>query len=91
MVDRNSLAASLLGELLAALEQFGIEGFTPFLPDWATLDLTANQPVRIEGAGEPLQGVARGVDEQGALIVEAQGKRHHVHSGEVSLRLGDGE
>ncbi|MBV8062746.1 MAG: biotin--[acetyl-CoA-carboxylase] ligase [Nevskia sp.] len=90
VVDRNALAASLLGELLAALEQFGIEGFTPFLPDWATLDLTANQPVRIEGAGEPLQGVARGVDEQGALIVEAQGKRHHVHSGEVSLRLEGG-
>jgi len=85
--DRNALAAGLLGELLAALEQFQAGGFAPFLTDWAGLDLTANQPVRIEGAGEPLLGIARGVDEQGALVVEAQGKRHHVHSGEVSLRL----
>jgi BirA family biotin operon repressor/biotin-[acetyl-CoA-carboxylase] ligase len=86
--ERNALAAALLGELLAALERFQHEGFTPFLPDWAALDLTANQPVRIEGASEPLHGIARGVDAQGALIVEAQGRRHHVHSGEVSLRLG---
>jgi BirA family biotin operon repressor/biotin-[acetyl-CoA-carboxylase] ligase len=86
--ERNALAAGLLGELLAALEQFQHEGFSPFLVDWAVLDSTANQVVRIEGAGEPLQGVARGVDAQGALIVEAAGKRHHVHSGEVSLRLG---
>jgi BirA family biotin operon repressor/biotin-[acetyl-CoA-carboxylase] ligase len=61
--ERNGLAAALLGELLAALERFQVEGFTPFLPDWAALDA------------------------QGALIVEAQGRRHHVHSGEVSLRL----
>jgi BirA family biotin operon repressor/biotin-[acetyl-CoA-carboxylase] ligase len=85
--ERNALAAGLLGELLAALERFQAEGFAPFLVDWAALDLTANRPVRIEGAGEPLLGVARGVDAQGALIVEAQGQRHHVHSGEVSLRL----
>jgi BirA family biotin operon repressor/biotin-[acetyl-CoA-carboxylase] ligase len=87
--DRNALAATLLGELLAALEQFQSEGFSPFLVDWSTLDATANQPVRIEGGGEPLHGIARGVDPQGALIVEAQGQRHHVHSGEVSLRIGN--
>jgi BirA family biotin operon repressor/biotin-[acetyl-CoA-carboxylase] ligase len=86
--ERSALAAALLGELLGALEQFQHEGFAPFLPDWTTLDLTANQPVRIEGGGEPLHGIARGVDAQGALIVEAQGRRQHVHSGEVSLRLG---
>jgi len=88
--DRNALAAGLLGELLAALEQFQSQGFEPFLVDWAALDLTANQPVRIEGAGEPLLGIARGVDAQGALIVEVQGRRQPVHSGEVSLRLGHG-
>jgi BirA family transcriptional regulator, biotin operon repressor / biotin---[acetyl-CoA-carboxylase] ligase len=83
---RNALAAGLLDQLVAALLQFDTAGFEPFLHDWNTLDLTANRPVRIEGA-EPLQGIARGVDPQGALIVEAQGQRRQVHSGEVSLRL----
>ncbi len=86
MPGRNALAAALLTELVQALIEFESAGFTPFLADWSTLDATANQPVRIEG-GEPLEGVARGVDAQGALIVEAQGRRHHVHAGEVSLRF----
>ena len=86
--ERNALAASLLAELLAAISEFEAAGFIPFLADWATLDATANQPVRIEGGGEPLQGIGRGVDAQGALIVESQGRRHHVHAGEVSLRFG---
>ena len=88
MPDRNALAASLLAELVTALAEFESSGFASFLADWSTLDATANQPVRIEGGGEPLQGIARGVDAQGALIVEAQGRRHHVHAGEVSLRFG---
>ncbi len=88
MPERNALAASLLAELLTAITEFESAGFTPFLADWATLDATANQPVRIEGGGETLQGIGRGVDAQGALIVESQGRRHHVHAGEVSLRFG---
>jgi len=86
--ERNALAARLLTELVAALDEFESAGFAPFLHDWSTLDATANQPVRIEGGSEPLQGIARGVDAQGALIVEAQHRRHHVHAGEVSLRFG---
>lgn len=86
--ERNAVAASLLAELVAALTEFESAGFASFVADWSTLDATANQPVRIEGGGEPLQGIARGVDAQGALIVEAQGRRHHIHAGEVSLRFG---
>ncbi|WP_029920846.1 bifunctional biotin--[acetyl-CoA-carboxylase] synthetase/biotin operon repressor [Nevskia soli] len=86
--ERNALAAGLLAELITAITEFETAGFTPFLHDWSTLDATANQQVRIEGGGEPLQGIGRGVDAQGALIVEAQGRRHHVHAGEVSLRFG---
>ena len=87
-LDRNAIAASLLAELVNALTEFESAGFASFVADWSTLDATANQPVRIEGGGEPLQGIARGVDAQGALIVEAQGRRHHIHAGEVSLRFG---
>jgi BirA family biotin operon repressor/biotin-[acetyl-CoA-carboxylase] ligase len=88
--ERNAFAAALLGELLAALTEFEEAGFAPFLADWSWLDATANQPVRIEGGGAPLLGIARGIDAQGALIVEVQGQRHHVHAGEVSLRLDGG-
>jgi len=33
-----------------------------------------------------MQGVARGIDQQGALLIEQQGKRQRFYSGEISLR-----
>jgi BirA family biotin operon repressor/biotin-[acetyl-CoA-carboxylase] ligase len=85
--DRNILAAALLAELVAALEQFQGRGFAPFAADWSRLDAAAGQPVRIDNGGVHIEGIGRGVDEHGALIVESQGRRHHIHAGEVSLRL----
>ncbi|MDR3418322.1 MAG: biotin--[acetyl-CoA-carboxylase] ligase [Nevskia sp.] len=85
--DRNSLAAALLAELVAALELFEAQGFAPFVADWSRLDAAAGQPVLIESGGNVIEGTGCGIDEQGALIVESQGTRHHLHAGEVSLRL----
>ena len=49
--------------------------------------MTPLQTSRIEGA-TALEGRACGIDADGALIVEsADGRRHHLHAGEVSLRL----
>lgn len=89
--DRNGLAAQLLASLLAALEDFEQHGFAGFVADWNRLDLSAGRAVRVEGAGAVIEGIARGIDAQGALIVEtADGRRQHLHAGEVSLRLGAG-
>lgn len=85
-VSRNALAAAVAGALLSALAQFEQTGFAAFLEDWGAFDLTANRAVRVDGAA-PLAGIARGIDAGGALIVEAGGCRHHIHSGEVSLRI----
>lgn len=84
--SRNRLAAALAGELVGLLRRFQTAGFAPFAREWAELDLVRDRPVRINGGGE-LDGIARGVDAAGALIVEVEGRRHAVHSGDVSLRL----
>ena len=87
---RNALAAHLLAALSTALTDFEANGFAHFLDDWNRLDIAANQPVRILGAGTAeIDGIARGIDADGALIVETpDGRRQHLHAGEVSLRLG---
>lgn len=86
--SRNTLAAALLRQLHAVLAGFERDGFAPFAADWNALDLSRDQPVRISGAN-PIDGIARGVDGIGALIVESSdGERRAVHSGDVSLRLG---
>ncbi len=85
-LPRTALAAKLLAALDALLRGYAECGFSGVASQWAELDATRNAPVRIVGSGEPLQGIARGVDRDGALIVEAEGVQHRVHAGEVSLR-----
>jgi BirA family biotin operon repressor/biotin-[acetyl-CoA-carboxylase] ligase len=86
-VSRNALAARLLAHLAGAIETFAAHGFAPFMTDWAALDLCRDREVSVQMPDAELRGVARGIDEQGALIVDAAGTRHLLHSGEVSVRL----
>ncbi len=88
MPSRNRVAALLLDHLVAALLQFEASGFASFLDDWNLLDAAAGQAVRITGgAQELIEGRACGIDADGALIVESDGRRLHLHAGDVSLRI----
>lgn len=72
--------------LVRALQTFGREGFAPFAAAFARRDLLFGQPVTTTLQGVP-EGVAEGVDEQGALRVRVDGSGlHALVSGEVSVR-----
>ena len=61
-------------------------GSGPFGAGGRTGDPRENTRGQIRG-GEPVNGVARGVDDDGALKLEVRGKIQRVLSGDVSLRL----
>ena len=86
-IGRNALAASLLAELQSAVREFERSAFDSFADAWSALDLTLNHEVLVQEQSRELQGIARGVDEQGALQVEVMGELRSLHAGEVSLRL----
>ena len=83
---RNALAAALVNELALALEEFIGRGLAAFADEWRAADALADQPVRILQGSQALEGLARGVDADGALLVDAGGTRRRVLSGEVSVR-----
>lgn len=85
--DRNQVLAALLNELELVLRDFDRDGFAPLREEWWRLSAHQNAPVRLAFShGEPLDGVACGVADNGALQLEtAQGMRT-FHIGEVSLR-----
>lgn len=83
---RNELAAQLIDALLDALPHFEAHGLQPFLADWRHLDQYRDQKVVLHLGDNRVQGIERGVDEQGALLVEHNGKVQHYYSGEISLR-----
>lgn len=86
-VDRNALLLGLLDALEAALSDFERAGFAPVQPRWQALHAWQDQPANVfMGTGEVLAGVLRGVDTQGALLLEHGGEIKPLHSGEVSVR-----
>lgn len=84
--SRNALAARILERWLAMLDRYAADGFAPFEPAYRALDLMRGRGVTVQQSGEPLRGVARGVDEAGALLVDVAGERRRILSGDVALR-----
>ena len=83
---RNALAAQLIDALLDTLPAFEEFGLQPFLADWRSLDQYRDQDVVLHLGENRVEGIERGVDEQGALLVEHNGKLQRYYSGEISLR-----
>jgi BirA family transcriptional regulator, biotin operon repressor / biotin---[acetyl-CoA-carboxylase] ligase len=90
-VSRNGLAGALLDELLSMLGQFEREGFAPFHDAWIGLDALRDRRARVFAGEGAISGTARGVDADGALLLESGGRLHRFVSGEVSLRLTEGD
>lgn len=82
---RNALVAALLHQGVTVMQQFTDQGFLPFCDEFATADALRDRPVNVQGSAT-LAGTARGVDPDGALRVEAEGKLHRIMSGEISAR-----
>ncbi|MDY6943171.1 MAG: bifunctional biotin--[acetyl-CoA-carboxylase] ligase/biotin operon repressor BirA [Pseudomonadota bacterium] len=84
--DRNVIAGHMLDELLTGLECFFERGFAPFREQWQALDMLSGQAVRIEHNGQWRDGVAEGIDAQGAIKVRHGTEVRHYLSGDVTLR-----
>jgi BirA family biotin operon repressor/biotin-[acetyl-CoA-carboxylase] ligase len=85
--SRNQVAGAILDELLGMLEQFELNGFAPFLAPWARLDALRDRASRVLVGDTQVFGHARGVDGEGALLLEVGGQMQKFNSGDVSLRL----
>jgi BirA family biotin operon repressor/biotin-[acetyl-CoA-carboxylase] ligase len=83
---RSIAAAALISELALALIEFGARGMMAFAEEWQDADALAGRLVRVIQGGQSLEGLARGVDTDGALLVDVEGARRRILSGEVSVR-----
>lgn len=81
------LLAQLLTALHEVLESFAAGGFACLREAWLTRHAFQGQTVSLlSDFAEPLQGRCRGVDSDGALLLETATGMQRIISGEVSLR-----
>ena len=85
-IDRNELTATLLKELRSALLHFEQEGLAPFIIRWRGLDNFLDRPVKLLIGDQEIHGIERGIDPQGALLLEQDGVLKPYIGGEISLR-----
>lgn len=90
-IDRNLLVARLLAALRSTLGQFEQQGLAPFVSRWRALDNFIDRPVKLLMGERQIFGIARGIDKQGALLLEQNGEITPFIGGEISLRPDDGQ
>lgn len=83
---RNPLCVALLDALVPLLANYENEGFPPWQPAWSRLDLLAGRAVRLEEGGRTIDGIALGIDAEGALRLRTADGERRCHAGETSLR-----
>ena len=84
--SRSPLLAAVLARVLPLLRAFESDGFGPWRERWEALDAFAGESVQVFSGEARLAGIARGVDERGALRLETATGLRPIHGGEVSLR-----
>ncbi|SEQ88632.1 BirA family transcriptional regulator, biotin operon repressor / biotin-[acetyl-CoA-carboxylase] ligase [Solimonas aquatica] len=83
---RNEVAAALLQSLHGLLDGYAEQGFAAVAAQWSALDACRDRPVLIVQHDHTQSAIARGVDSDGALLVDIENRRERLLSGEVSLR-----
>lgn len=85
-VSRNALAGTLIDRLIAACRGFHEGRLDRFLPAWQRYDGLPGRPVRILLGDRQVDGIYRGVTDDGAAVIETAQGCSEFHAGEVSLR-----
>ena len=88
-INRNALSAQLISCLRQRLHQHQHEGLVPMLDEWHAHDAFLNKRVKLITGQRVTYGICRGVNNQGALLLEVDGQVKPVYGGEVSLRMDE--
>lgn len=91
-ISRVKLLAAFLNEAEGLYGEAQRQGYRSLRREWNRHSLVTDRPVRIETGKETWQGIARGIDQQGALIVSlADGQEKLFYYGDVHLRIPNGK
>lgn len=85
-IDRNQLTAELFSTLKLDIIKFEKEGLTAFIDIWRKLDNYCDCLVKLIIGEKEIRGISRGIDSEGALLLEQNGTIKAYSSGEISLR-----
>ena len=87
--SRNQLAGQIYRKVIDALTQISQHGLAPTKAKWSDYDIYLNRSVRLIMGERNVTGVCKGIDENGAIVLEQNGSFVRYFGGEISLRATD--
>ncbi|MDX1516873.1 MAG: biotin--[acetyl-CoA-carboxylase] ligase [Woeseiaceae bacterium] len=87
-IDRDQLAAELVNELVDVLRTYDTHGFEEFTAAFDAIDWLRDRPITVSLPEGDVDGVAAGIDAEGALQLDAAGEIRTIVSGTIS-RVGE--
>lgn len=86
-VDRHAVLAAILLALIEVLDTFAVNGFAGLKNEWQSRHAWQDRPVHLLADGEHSRsGICRGVDDDGALLLETSAGIERILAGDLSLR-----
>lgn len=86
-VSRNALAANVLNEIIPLFARYEHDGFPSISRQWRQFDQVAGQPITLILPNSTITGVACGIDDSGALLLDTGMGIKRFMAGEISLRV----
>ncbi len=83
--DRIEVADSLFSSLDSRYMELLASGFTPMRPAWERYSALTGKRVAIVNGGRRVEGTVRGVDDEGALMLDLGARLERIVAGEVSV------
>ena len=77
----------MLNELLPLLADFEVDGFLPLKTQWLSRDAFLDKLVVLHLGDQQIQGIAKGVTDDGSLCLKTAAGFQSFNGGEVSLRI----
>ena len=87
MPARNRIAGRVIDQVMETAQVYFEQGFEPFRAAYRDRDVLEGNAVRLIQPESELAGICRGLDENGALLVESSGGIAAHLFGDVSVRL----
>ncbi|WP_322803296.1 bifunctional biotin--[acetyl-CoA-carboxylase] ligase/biotin operon repressor BirA [Vibrio alfacsensis] len=88
-IDRTQLAIHFIEHWKNALEEYEMTGLSGFIERWNRLDNFLGRPVKLLMGPREINGVMKGIDQQGGVVLETDKGLETFIGGEISLRKHD--
>ncbi|MFT5395416.1 MAG: BirA family biotin operon repressor/biotin-[acetyl-CoA-carboxylase] ligase [Gammaproteobacteria bacterium] len=86
-LSRNKIASTLLSNIFEILQELQSGTSSNLLDEWRQYDQSLGRRAKLILLGKEIEGILKGVDNQGSLLMDVDGQLKSFTSGEVSLRI----